>query len=48
MNPLIKANNLTEVAKYQSIKIYQAIHAAFIRTNMHHTTYGLKMIDNEA
>jgi hypothetical protein len=48
MNLMIKAYNLTEVAKFRSIKINQAIDAALITTNMHHTTYGLKMIDKAA
>jgi uncharacterized protein len=48
MNLMIKAYNLNEVAKYRSIKINQAIDAALITTNMHHTTYGLKMIDKAA
>jgi hypothetical protein len=48
MNLMIKAHNLAEVAKYQSIKINQAIDATLITTKMHHTTYSLKMTDTAA
>jgi hypothetical protein len=45
---IIKAYQLAEVAKDRPIQINQAIDAALITTNMHHTTYGLKMADKGA
>jgi hypothetical protein len=45
---MITSYKLTEISKKRPIKINQAIDAALITTNMHHTTYGLKMADRAA
>jgi hypothetical protein len=48
INLMIQSYKLSKISKKRPIKINQAIDAALITTNMHHTTYGLKMADRAA
>ena len=45
VNMMIKGYGLEEASKHRSIAINQALDGARLTTRLHHTTYGLKMVD---